>query len=176
MHFTETPLPGAFTIALTPMVDSRGTFARSFCRHRFALHGIDFQVAQCNRSHNARHGTLRGMHFQCPPHEEAKLVRCSRGALWDVIIDLRPSSATLGRWFGVELSEANDMSLYVPPGFAHGFQTLAKDTIIEYTMSEFYEPSAASGVRWNDPAFGIIWPLAEPLLSDRDQSYPDWHA
>ncbi len=175
MNFTETPLSGAYTIALSSITDARGSFARSFCRHRFEEHGIDFPVAQCNRSRNTRRGTLRGMHFQRAPHEEAKLVRCARGALWDVIIDLRPGSPTIGRWFGVELSESNDISLFVPVGFAHGFQTLTDDTTIEYTMSEFYDPASASGVRWNDPAFGIIWPIAEPFLSDRDQTFPDWH-
>jgi dTDP-4-dehydrorhamnose 3,5-epimerase len=176
MKFTETPLSGAFAIGLTSIADARGFFARTFCRREFAERGIDFPVAQCNRSRNTKRGILRGMHFQRAPHEEAKLVRCARGALWDVIIDLRPGSSSFGRWFGLELSEANDISLYVPAGFAHGFQTLADDTTIEYTMSEFYEPAVASGVRWNDPAFGIIWPVAEPVLSERDEAYPDWHA
>ncbi|MGA3000374.1 MAG: dTDP-4-dehydrorhamnose 3,5-epimerase [Acetobacteraceae bacterium] len=175
MDFTETPLPGAFIVTLTSIADARGSFTRTFCQRRLAEHGIVLSVAQCNRSRNARRGTLRGMHFQCAPHEEAKLVRCSRGALWDVIIDLRSGSSSIGRWFGVELSEANDTSLFVPAGFAHGFQTLVDDTIIEYTMSEFYDPASASGVRWNDPAFGITWPVAEPVLSDRDQAFPDWH-
>ncbi|MCW3473926.1 dTDP-4-dehydrorhamnose 3,5-epimerase [Limobrevibacterium gyesilva] len=174
MNFTETPLPGAFVVALAPIADERGSFARTYCRRTFAAHGIDLPVAQCNRSHNARRRTLRGMHFQRAPYEEAKLVRCSRGALWDVIIDLRQDSPTRGRWFGVELSERNDTSLYVPAGFAHGFQTLADDTVVEYTMSAFYEPGAASGVRWNDPAFGITWPVADPILSDRDRRYEDW--
>jgi dTDP-4-dehydrorhamnose 3,5-epimerase len=174
MIFTETPLPGAYTIALAPIADGRGSFARSFCRRSLAEHGIDFPVAQCNISRNTRRGTLRGMHFQAAPHEEGKLVRCSRGAIWDVIIDLRPGSVMRGRWFGVELSEANDVSLYVPPGFAHGFLTLTDDSVVEYMMSEYYEPSAASGVRWNDRAFGIAWPEAEPIMSDKDRNYPDW--
>jgi dTDP-4-dehydrorhamnose 3,5-epimerase len=176
MNFAESTLPGAFVVTLTSIEDARGSFTRTFCQRRLAEHGVVFSVAQCNRSRNVRRGTLRGMHFQRAPHEEAKLVRCSRGALWDVIIDLRSDSPTFGRWFGVELSEANDVSLFVPAGFAHGFQTLEDDTIIEYTMSEFYDPASAAGVRWNDPAFGITWPVAEPLLSDRDRAFPDWHA
>jgi dTDP-4-dehydrorhamnose 3,5-epimerase len=176
MTFKETPLSGAFTIALAAMADSRGSFARTFCQRSFAEQGIAFPVAQCNRSRNTKRGTLRGMHFQRAPHEEAKLVRCSRGAVWDVIVDLRPGSATLGKWFGVELSERNDISLYVPAGFAHGFQTLTDDVTLEYTMSAFYEPSSADGVRWDDPAFGIAWPIATPILSERDRTYPDWRA
>jgi dTDP-4-dehydrorhamnose 3,5-epimerase len=176
MNFTETPLAGAFVVVLAPISDTRGSFARSFCRRSFADHGIDFSVAQCNVSRNIRRGTLRGMHFQRVPHEEAKLVRCSRGALWDVIVDLRHDSHTRGRWFGLELSEDNHTSLYVPAGFAHGFQTLTDDTVVDYTMSEFYQSGAADGVRWDDPAFGITWPIDNPIMADRDKSYADWHA
>jgi dTDP-4-dehydrorhamnose 3,5-epimerase len=174
MNFTETPLAGAFVIKLAPISDARGSFARSFCKRSFADHGIDFPVAQCNWSRNTHRGTLRGMHFQRAPHEEAKLVRCSRGALWDVIVDLRPGSPTRGRWFGLELREDNHTSLYVPAGFAHGFQTLTDDTVVDYTMAEFYQPGAADGVRWNDPAFGIAWPIDNPIMADRDRAYADW--
>ena len=132
------------------------------------------RVAQCSTSYNARRGTLRGMHYQLPPYEEAKLVRCTAGTIYDVILDLRTGSATFGQWFGVELSAVNRLLLYVPEGFAHGFQTLTDHAEVSYQISEFYEPTAGRGVRWDDPRFGITWPVASPILSPRDASYPDF--
>lgn len=173
MIFTETPLPGAFLIKLEPHEDERGSFARSFCQHEFEAHGLSPVVAQCNISRNNKRGTLRGMHFQVAPYDEAKLVRCARGALWDVIIDLRPGSATRGQWYGVELTETNATQLYIPEGFAHGFQTLRDDTEIFYQISNFYAPDAASGLRYDDPAIKIDWPLPVSSISERDLSWPD---
>jgi dTDP-4-dehydrorhamnose 3,5-epimerase len=154
--------------------DERGFFARSFCQHEFAAHGLDVSVAQCNVSFNRRRGTLRGMHWQVEPHGEAKLVRVTRGALWDVIVDLRPGSATYCRGFGVELTADNRRGLYIPVGFAHGFQTLSDDVEVFYQMSAFYVADAQRGVRWDDPAFGIEWPIRPPFLSERDATYPDF--
>ena len=174
MKFTPTPLAGAWLVSLEPHTDERGFFARVWCAEEFAARKLDTRVAQCSLSFNQRRGTLRGMHWQAAPHEETKVVRCVRGALHDVIIDLRPDSATYTRHFAAELSAENRLALYVPAGFAHGFQTLADDTEILYQISEFYAPEAGRGVRWNDPAFGIRWPIAGPLLSERDRSYPDF--
>lgn len=154
--------------------DERGFFARTWCRHEFEEHGLDPAVVQCNLSHNPRRGTLRGLHWQTPPHAEVKLVRCSRGAIWDVMVDLRPDSATYTRHFGAELTEENGRALYIPEGFAHGFVTLVDDSDVVYQMSALYEPSAGRGARWNDPAFGITWPVREPILHPRDASYPDF--
>ena len=154
--------------------DERGFFARTWCRHEFEEHGLDPAVVQCNLSHNPRRGTLRGLHWQTPPHAEVKLVRCSRGAIWDVMVDLRPDSATYTRHFGAELTEENGRALYIPEGFAHGFVTLVDDSDVVYQMSALYEPSAGRGARWNDPAFGIAWPVREPILHPRDASYPDF--
>ena len=154
--------------------DERGFFARTWCRHEFEEHGLDPAVVQCNLSHNPRRGTLRGLHWQTPPHAEVKLVRCSRGAIWDVMVDLRPDSATYTRHFGAELTEENGRALYIPEGFAHGFVTLVDDSDVVYQMSALYEPSAGRGARWNDPAFGIAWPVREPILNPRDASYPDF--
>jgi dTDP-4-dehydrorhamnose 3,5-epimerase len=172
VRFAETPLAGAFVVEIEPLKDERGLFARSFCRKEFEAHGLDPAVAQCNVSHNVRRGTLRGLHYQAPPHEEAKLVRCTRGAIWDVIVDLREASKTRLQWFAAELSADNHRALYVPRGFAHGFQTLADDSEVFYQMSEFYRPDGARGIRWNDPSIGIRWPLAEPILSARDRDLP----
>ena len=172
MNFIQTPLAGAFVIELVPMQDERGSFARTFCRREFEAQGLDPTVAQCNVSHNVKRGTLRGMHLQDPPHEEAKLVRCVRGAIWDAIIDLRAGSATRGKWFGVELSEKNLRQLFVPAGFAHGFQTLSDDTVVFYQMSNFYAAEAASGVPYDDPAFGIEWPLPVAEISPKDKTWP----
>jgi dTDP-4-dehydrorhamnose 3,5-epimerase len=174
MIFTETPLAGAFLIALDPHEDERGSFARSFCRREFESHGLSPAVAQCNISRNRKKGTLRGLHFQAAPHEEAKLVRCGKGALWDVIVDMRPGSATRGRWFGVELTDANGLQLYIPEGFAHGFQTLRDNTEIFYMISNFYAPDAAGGLRYNDPALKIDWPLPVSSISAKDQNWRDF--
>lgn len=174
MNFEETPLHGAFVITLEPHRDDRGSFARSFCRREFEAHGLSPVVSQCNISRNALRGTLRGMHFQRAPHEEAKLVRCSRGAIWDVIVDLRRDSATRGQWFGVELSDQNATQLYIPKGFAHGFQTLNDDTEVFYQMSDFYAPESADGFRYDDPLLRIDWPLPVSGISDKDRNWPDF--
>jgi len=152
--------------------DERGSFARSFCQGEFRAHGLDPVIAQCNISFNKRRGVLRGLHYQVKPHEEAKLVRCTRGAIWDVIVDLREGAPTRYRWFATELTADNRRALYIPRGFAHGFQTLADNSEVFYQMSEFYHPESARGVRWNDPKIGIAWPLADPVVSPRDRSYP----
>jgi dTDP-4-dehydrorhamnose 3,5-epimerase len=173
--FEETKLVGAFVVDLERREDSRGFFARTWCADEFAEHGLTNGVVQANMSWNPRQGTLRGMHFQHPPHAEAKLVRCTRGAVFDVIIDLRPDSATYKQWLGVELNADNRRALFVPEGFAHGFQTLVPDCEVTYQVSEFYTPGAEGGVRWNDPAFGIDWPdPANAFLSEKDRSWPDF--
>lgn len=174
MIFLETPLPGAFVLGSESREDSRGSFARTFCRREFEEHGLDPQVAQCNLSFNRRRGTLRGMHYQAAPREEVKLVRCVRGAIYDVIIDLRPDSPTYTRHFGVVLSAEERNALYIPRGFAHGFQSMEDETEVMYQMSEFYSPEHARGVRWNDPVFGIEWPIADPIILERDATYPDF--
>jgi dTDP-4-dehydrorhamnose 3,5-epimerase len=173
--FRETPLPGAFLVEPERLEDERGFFARTWCAREFAERGLNAALAQCSTSYNARCGTLRGMHYQAAPHEEAKLVRCTRGAIHDVIVDLRPGSATYCRWFAAELTEANGVALYVPEGFAHGFQTLADRTEVLYQISEFHAPQASRGVRWDDPAFAIEWPRTEArIMSARDGAYPDF--
>ncbi len=174
MRFTVTPLAGAVVIDIEPHPDARGLFARTFCRDTFLAAGLPGEFVQSSVSHNLKRGTLRGMHFQAAPHEEPKLVRCTRGAIHDVIVDLRPDSATHRQWFAVELTAENRRSLYVPPGFAHGFQTLVDDCEILYQMAVPYAPAAARGVRWNDPAFAIAWPIPDPVMSDRDAAYPDY--
>ncbi len=174
MIFTKTKLDGAYVVDVNPIDDERGFFARSFCQQEFASRGLRVQVKQCNISYNKKRGTLRGMHFQQAPKAEAKLVRCTRGKIYDVIIDLRPTSTTYGQWVAVELSETNCRALYVPEEFAHGFQTLEDDSEVFYHMFEFYSPEDARGVRWDDPAFGITWPLPNPTLSERDKSYPPY--
>lgn len=174
MRFEETTLPGVFIVGLTPVADARGSFARTYCEREFAGHGLNGRFVQCNLSHNAVRGTLRGMHFQRDPRPEIKLVRCIRGSIHDVVIDLRKDSPAYLRSFGIELSERNGLALYVPAGFAHGFQTLEDHTEIWYQMGEFYVPELADGVRWDDPAFGIHWPIANPILSEKDRSYPDY--
>lgn len=176
MRFVETPLAGARVIEIEPHADARGFFARTFCRDELTAAGLPGEFMQASVSYNIRRGTLRGMHFQAAPHEEPKLVRCTRGAIFDVIIDLRRASPTHCRWFGIELTAENRRTLYVPPGFAHGFQTLVDDTEILYQMAEPYLADAARGVRWNDPAFAIAWPIGEPFMSERDAGYPDYRA
>jgi dTDP-4-dehydrorhamnose 3,5-epimerase len=170
--FTPLTLEGAWLLDLERRPDPRGHFARTFCAEEFAAHGLPTTFLQCNLSYNERRGTLRGMHWQAEPRPEGKLVRCTRGAIFDVIVDLRVNSATLYQWLGFELSADNGRSLYIPAGFAHGFQTLMDDAEVFYQMTETYWPDLARGARWNDPAFGIAWPLAETILSDRDQAHP----
>lgn len=175
MIFSETNLWGAFIIEVQRLEDDRGFFGRSFCRHEFDAQGLNPDVVQCNISLNRDAGTLRGMHYQATPHAEDKLVRCTRGGVYDVIVDLRKESPTYKQWVAVELTEDNSRMLYIPKGFAHGFQTLADNTEIFYQMSEFYHPESACGVRWNDPAFGIHWPAGgRAIISDRDQNWPDY--
>jgi dTDP-4-dehydrorhamnose 3,5-epimerase len=171
--FTPTRLAGAVEIEVERHEDERGFFARSFCRREFEDHGLEPCAVQCSVSFNRRRGTLRGMHWQADPHGEAKLVRVTAGAIWDVIVDLRPGSATYGEWFGVELSADDHRALYVPPDFAHGFQTLVDNVEVFYQMSTEYVPEAQRGARWDDPAFGIAWPIASPILNQRDAAYPD---
>jgi dTDP-4-dehydrorhamnose 3,5-epimerase len=174
MIITQSELPGAYVIDLEPIADSRGFFARVWGEEELAAHGLETQVAQCSVSYNERKATLRGMHFQRSPHEEVKLVRCTRGAMFDVIVDLRPHSETFCRWIGVELSADSRRALYVPRGFAHGFQTLTDGTEVFYMISAQHVPESADGVRWNDPAFGIAWPLEPTEMSDRDGNWPDF--
>jgi dTDP-4-dehydrorhamnose 3,5-epimerase len=171
MIFTETKLQGAYQIDLELREDDRGFFARSFCQNEFAARDLQTVIAQSNVSFNRKKGTLRGMHFQTAPKAEAKLVRCSRGAIYDVIIDLRPESATYCSWDAIDLTADNNRMLYIPEGFAHGFQTLVDNTEVFYQMFEFYSPEHAGGVRWDDPAFGITWPIADPIISEKDLSY-----
>jgi dTDP-4-dehydrorhamnose 3,5-epimerase len=174
MIFSETELQGAFLIELEKISDERGFFARTYCQSEFRRHGLDTEIVQCNMSLSKRKGTLRGMHFQDAPYKEAKLVSCVKGSIYDVIIDLRPSSSTYCRWFSAELNDENNKMLYVPEGFAHGFQAMEDNAVVFYQMSEFYHPECSNGVRWDDPAFGIEWPIANPILSERDRCYPDF--
>ena len=196
MIFTETKLKGAFIIELQKLEDDRGFFARSWCQREFEAHGLNTRLVQCNISFNLKKGTLRGMHYQAAPYEEAKLVRCTRGAIYDVIIDIRPDSATYCQWIAVELTAHDSLltapssqlaaygpklpghhgMLYIPKGFAHGFITLMDDTEVFYQMSEFYAPEYARGVRWNDPTYQIQWPGEVKVISDRDNTYPDFGA
>lgn len=176
MRFIETKLRGAFIVEPERLPDERGFFARTWSRAEFEAQGLNPDLVQCNLSFNARRGTLRGMHYQAAPHAQVKLVRCTAGRVFDCIIDLREGSATFAQWFGVELSAENRAQLYVPEGFAHGFQTLEDGTEVFYQMSSPYVPESARGVRWNDPIFGIVWPeVGERILNERDRTYPDFH-
>jgi dTDP-4-dehydrorhamnose 3,5-epimerase len=174
MEFRETRIAGVRVVELSLLEDPRGHFARSFCQEEFAAHGLRTEISQCNVSHNARRGTLRGMHLQIAPAAEAKLVRCTRGALFDVAVDLRPGSPTYLQWHGETLGAdpGNRRMLYIPEGCAHGFQTLADETDVFYLMFGAFSAPHARGYRFDDPAFGIAWPLAEWILSDKDRSYP----
>ncbi|HMA34039.1 MAG TPA: dTDP-4-dehydrorhamnose 3,5-epimerase [Chloroflexia bacterium] len=175
MIFTELSLRGAFLIDPQRLEDERGFFARTWCAREFAAQGLNVHLAQCNISFNGRKGTVRGLHYQAAPHEEVKLVRCTMGAIYDVIVDLRADSPTFRRWVAVELTAANRRLVYVPAGCAHGFQTLADSTEVFYQMSEFYAPESARGVRWDDPTLAIAWPrIANRIISERDAAYPDY--
>jgi dTDP-4-dehydrorhamnose 3,5-epimerase len=171
MQFFETHLRGVFEISIERHCDERGFFARTWCEKEFVAHGLNPKLVQCNVSFNSRRGTLRGMHFQAPPRAEAKLVRCTSGSIYDVILDLRPESSTYKQWVGLTLSAQNRTMAYIPEGCAHGFITLEDDTEIFYQMSEFYDPESARGVKWDDPAFGIVWPAQVEVISPRDASY-----
>ena len=174
MKFTPTLIPGIFKIEPQPQADERGSFARTYCEAAFRAHGLEPVGIQCNISVNAKRGTLRGLHYQAPPAEEAKLVRCVRGRLFDVAVDLRPDSPAFRQWLGVELDAEEGLALYIPRGCAHGFLTLADDTAVYYHMGTEYAPDLARGVRWNDPAFEISWPFAPLHISPRDAAFPDF--
>jgi len=173
MKFISTPLAGSFLVEFEPVADDRGFFARCWSRDEFESQGLDVKIAACSISFNERKGTLRGMHHQ-DPFPEAKLIRCSSGAIHDVIVDLRPSSSTYLKWFAAHLTSENRHMLYVPQGFAHGFQTLVDRTEIFYQISEAYKPEYARGIRWNDPILAIDWPIQDPIVSLRDRSFPDF--
>ena len=174
MIFTKTALEGAMLVDIEKHEDERGFFARAWCRREFEAQELNPNLAQCNISFNPRRGTLRGLHFQIKPREEAKLVRCTRGSVFDVIVDLRPGSPTFRKHLSVVLSAENRRMLYVPEGFAHGFLSLEDTTEVFYQISEFYDPASQRGVRWDDPAFAIAWPEPPRLISERDRSYPDF--
>jgi len=173
MQFHETDISGAFLIELERLEDERGFFARTYCRREFETHGLNPETAQCNISFNRHCGTLRGLHSQRPPHQETKLVRCTRGRIYDVIVDLRSESPTFRKHFGAELSALNRLALYVPEGVYHGFLTLEDSCEVFYQMSQFYVDGQLLGVRWDDPALGIRWPSDIRIISERDRSFPD---
>lgn len=175
MIFKETRLKGAFTVEMEPIRDNRGFFARAWCQNEFAARGLITCFVQNNLTFSPGRGTLRGLHYQIAPHEEVKLVRCTQGAIYDVIIDLRPDSPTYREWIGTELTAANRNMIYIPGGFAHGYQILMDDTEVFYQVGQFYAPEYESGIRWNDPAFAIDWPINSPLiLSEKDKRWPDY--
>jgi dTDP-4-dehydrorhamnose 3,5-epimerase len=171
---TETPLAGAFVLDVERLEDERGFFARTFCGDELRAHGLESNVAQCSVSFNRARGTLRGLHYQDAPHEEVKIVRCTRGAIWDVVVDLRRHSDTYRRWTAIDLTADNRRALYIPRGMAHGFITLSDDSEVFYMMGNRYVEGAARGIRWDDPAFAIHWPLAPTVMSDRDRTYAAW--
>jgi dTDP-4-dehydrorhamnose 3,5-epimerase len=175
MIFAATPLAGACVIDLERIEDERGFFARTFCEEAFAAQRLASRFVQCNVSFNRRRGTLRGLHYQCEPNQEAKLVRCTMGAIWDVIVDIRPGSPTLGRWHAERLSAENRKALYVPPGFAHGFQTLTDDSEVFYQMSVAHQPGASAGISYRDNSLDIPWPIPDAaIVSARDEALPQW--
>jgi dTDP-4-dehydrorhamnose 3,5-epimerase len=176
VEFAQTSLPGVVLVSPEKHTDDRGFFARTWCAREFESRGLSPSLAQCSISFNARKGTLRGLHYQAEPFAETKVVRCTMGSIYDVVVDLRRESPTFRRWIGVELSATNRRMLYIPAGLAHGFQTLEADTEVFYQISEFYVPEAARGVRWNDPAFAIEWPAGDRIMSDRDRTYADFGA
>lgn len=174
MIFRETKLASVFEIAIEPKCDERGFFARSWCQQEFEAQGLTARLAQCSISFNEHKGTLRGMHYQAAPYPESKLVRCTKGSIYDVVVDLRPHSPTFKQWIGATLSAGNHQMLYVPENCGHGFLTLEPETEVFYQISEFYHPELSRGVRWDDPAFGIIWPAVAEQMSERDRTYPDF--
>jgi dTDP-4-dehydrorhamnose 3,5-epimerase len=176
MEFTATNLKGAYEVRFKKFEDERGYFSRAWCSEEFRQHGLVPQMLQLNTGFSRLQGTLRGLHYQLAPHAEAKFVRCTRGAIFDVIIDIRPGSATAGQWHGRELTADNNLMLYAPQGFAHGYQSLADDTEMYYLTSAIYAPAAARGLRYDDPTFGIKWPLPVSAISDADQKWPHYAA
>ncbi len=174
MRITATRLNGAFFVELERKTDNRGFFARSWCREEFRAHGLETDISQCNVGFSHRAGTLRGIHLQVPPHEEIKLVRCVRGMIYDVIVDLRPDSATFCQWISAQLTADNHLMLYIPQGFGHGYQTLTDNAEIVYQTSESYHPESSTGIRYNDPAFGFRWPLPVRSISPHDERWPDF--
>jgi dTDP-4-dehydrorhamnose 3,5-epimerase len=177
VRFEETRLAGAYVVEPQPREDERGFFARAWCEREFSEHNLASRMVQANISGSRKRGTLRGLHYQTAPHEEAKLVRCTRGAIYDVIVDLRSGSPSCAQWFGIELTADNRRMLYIPEGFAHGYQTLADDTEVTYQVSAFYAPDVERGLRWNDSAFGIEWPITDDVtLSEKDKAWPDYLA
>lgn len=174
MQFTETAIKGAYILDAERIADERGFFARTWARDEFLAHGLNPDLAQCNLSYNHHKGTVRGMHWQAPPHAETKLVRCAQGGIYDVIVDIRADSPTYRQSVGVELTAENRRALYIPEGCAHGFQTLEDATEVFYMITAFYTPAAARGMRWDDPAIAVTWPLPISVISDRDAHYPDW--
>ena len=176
MIFAKTNLSDTFVIDPETLNDERGFFARTWCKKEFKSHGLNGELVQCSISFNKKKGTLRGMHYQAPPYEETRLVRCTQGAIHDVIIDLRPDSSTYKRHLAIALTAENRKMIYVPPGLAHGFLTLEDNTEVFYQMSEYYEPTSTRGIRWDDTTFGIKWPIEIQLISSRDQNYPNFNA
>jgi dTDP-4-dehydrorhamnose 3,5-epimerase len=174
MIFTETKLKGAYIIDVKRLEDERGFFGRSYCQREMDEYGLNTNMVQANVSYNKKKGTLRGMHMQVSPYEETKLVRCTRGAIYDVIIDMREDSETYKQWIGVELTADSYRMLFVPEGFAHGFITLEDNTDVTYNVTQFYTPGSERGIRWNDPAFNIEWPMEPVIISDKDQAHPDF--
>ena len=174
MIFKETKLKGAFVIEIHKLEDARGFFGRSWCANELKEHGLNTNVAQANTSFSVKRGTLRGMHYQIDPYQETKLIRCTQGSIYDVIIDLRKDSSTYKQWFGIELTQDNYRMLYVPEDFAHGFITLQDNCEVSYLVTQFYTPGAEAGIRWNDPQFGIQWPLDPAVISEKDESHPDF--
>lgn len=171
MRFIDTIFAGTYLIEGEPHADARGHFARTFCRREFDLRGLDFNIVQSSLSFNKMKGTVRGLHYQKAPHEESKLIRCTRGAIFDVIVDMRPTSPSYKRWQSFELSAENGKSLYVPKGLAHGFQTLVDEVEVSYQMSEFYYPECAAGICWDDPELNIAWPISSVIMSERDRLF-----
>jgi dTDP-4-dehydrorhamnose 3,5-epimerase len=171
MKFINTELEDTYIIEPEKITDNRGFFARSFCVKEFAKSGIEFHIEQCSMSFNKNKGTLRGLHYQCAPHEEAKVVRCTKGSIYDVVADLRPESSSYKKWMSIELNEKNNKAIYIPAGCAHGFQTLLENTVVYYQMNEFYHPECARGIRYDDPSFGIEWPINKITISDKDSNY-----
>jgi len=176
MIFTETQLNGAYVIEIKKLEDARGFFSRVWCKNEFEAHGLIPDIVQINTSLSKKKGTLRGMHYQVEPNQESKIIRCTKGSIYDVIIDLRPKSPTYKKWLGIELTAENYKMLYVPEDFAHGFQTLEDDTEVVYQVSQFYSPQSEQGVRYNDPAFGIRWPIDVQVITDKDKNWADYTA